>query len=98
MKVIIFLFVLCWFCKSHAEPIAVMEESVGKVVLMSDICELDGARYSSLRQMYFVLNKTTVAEGCYYLSGSTVVAKWAVGIEKKYSTKSFYVIEKGKTT
>jgi hypothetical protein len=98
MKVIIFLFVLCWFCKSHAEPIAVMDESMGKVVLMSEVCEFQGTRYPTLRQMYFVLNKVTVAEGCYHLSGNSVVAKWAVGIEKKYSTKSFYVIEKGKTT
>jgi hypothetical protein len=98
MKALIFIALLCWFCRSHAEPIAVMDESLGKIVLMNDVCEFQGTRYPNLRQMYFVLNKLTVSEGCYHLSGNTIVAKWAVGIEKKYSTKLFYVIEKGKTT
>ena len=98
MKALIFLALVCWFYKLHAEPIAVMNESMGKVVLMSDVCEFQGARYPNLRQMYFVLNNMTVAEGCYHLNGNTVVAKWVVGIEKKYPAKSFYVIEKGKST
>jgi hypothetical protein len=98
MKALIFLALVCLFYKARAEPIAVMEESVGKVVLMSDVCEFQGVRYPALRQMYFVLNNMTVAEGCYHLNGNTVVAKWVVGIEKKYPAKYFYVIEKGKTT
>lgn len=98
MKALIFLALLCWYCRSYAEPIAVMDESMGKVVLMSEICEFKGTRYPNLRQMYFVLNKMTVAEGCYHLVGQTINAKWAVGVEKKYPTKNFYVIEKGRNT